>query len=163
MSTTRPRPRKRHGDDRYSQVPTLRVLTLNVHGWTDAHAQPNGSRVAELLHDQAPDLVAFQEVSSLPVIEKGRPRRSTLAWLADVCGYNHSGADRRGCALLSRFPITAVEDITSSAKGARRKRSNGHFESRLLACAVETPKGPLRLMVLHLNHAHAERRMHQIE
>ncbi len=145
----------------------VRVATLNVHGWHDARGEPNHARVVALIREHALDVVGLQEVTTAAVSEQGAPSASALAWVAARLGYHHSGALRRGCGLLSRFPIERRAPVPNypSAKGAGRDREF----VRVLACELALPENSqasaaatLRVLVSHLHHFDPDRRLYQV-
>jgi endonuclease/exonuclease/phosphatase family metal-dependent hydrolase len=92
----------------------LRVLHWNIHSWRTADGEPNAGAVTALISQTQPDVVSLVEVNE----PWGEP--STLAQIADTCGYSwvfgpcleYITKERRagyGNALLTRERVTAVQ------------------------------------------------------
>lgn len=88
---------------------TIRLLTYNIRHARGMDGEVNVRRIAAVIREIAPDVVALQEV------ERGVPRTERrdltreLAVLTGMAGYferNHAvGGGDYGNAILSRFPI----------------------------------------------------------
>lgn len=115
---------------------TIKIVSLNIqHGWNSdpplpllirqRTVLPNLNKIATLLEKHKPDIVLLQEVDRIsPLTQKV----DQLKYLASRVGYLHRthGASSElrvgrqvvyaaGCGILSRFPITAVENVRFSA------------------------------------------------
>lgn len=111
---------------------TVKIVSLNIqHGWNSDGPVPfrlrradiltNLDKIAELLKLHAPDIVLLQEVDRVsPFIKK----MDQLKYIARQVGYLHrahgASSEMRlgertlyaaGCGIMSRFPITATENI----------------------------------------------------
>ena len=87
----------------------LRVVTYNVHYCRGLDGRFAPDRIARVLHDLEPDIVAVQELDSGRRRSRGEDQ---LAYLADAlrmhacfCASIEVGAERYGHGLLSRHPI----------------------------------------------------------
>lgn len=96
-----------------------RLATYNIHRCVGRDGTRNSDRIAAVLHEINADIVALQEVSS-----HSEPAGDMLAYLADAVdmepieGVTLTAAGARyGNALLSRFPVSAVNRINISVKG----------------------------------------------
>lgn len=133
----------------------LRMLHWNIHSWRDTAGTPNHAAVAGLIRDTVPDVVSLVEVREA----WGAP--AALGELADRLGYHwvfvpaleFSGdppAAGYGNALLTRFPVTAVQQwqIHAPARYAGTEPS----EPRTAACARVTATGgaPVWVISTHL-------------
>lgn len=98
----------------------MRILHWNIHSWKDADGAPNREAVAALIRRTAPDVVSLTEVNE----PWGAPR--TLTDVASESGYSwifvpsiEYGTDPSargyGNALLTRIPVTAVQQLTVHA------------------------------------------------
>lgn len=99
---------------RGAAVPSLRVMTYNVHSCvgTDAKVQPE--RIAEVIARANPDLVAVQE---LDVCQSRTRGLNQPEWLADQLGMHVHFTAARACddghygnAILSRYPFTVLSE-----------------------------------------------------
>jgi len=88
------------GDLAYATInsaPRLRVMTFNVH-----YSNRNAGGIAQLIQDQAPDVIAFQEFTR----ELGDPLHNQLA---NVYPYYLPDDPRQPrLALMSRYPLTGL-------------------------------------------------------
>lgn len=91
----------------------LRVMTYNTHGCGGMDGRVSPQRIARVLHQQSPDLVALQE------LDHGRSRSRSedqASLVAEALGYHvvfcptvlHGKSGRYGHALLSRWPIEVI-------------------------------------------------------
>jgi len=88
---------------------TLRVLAYNIHHGAGLDGELNLERIASVINDVAPDVVALQEVDSSVTRTNGVDQASVLATMTgmrSVFGHfmDFQGG-RYGMALLSRLPI----------------------------------------------------------
>ncbi|UCD49608.1 MAG: endonuclease/exonuclease/phosphatase family protein [Phycisphaerales bacterium] len=102
-----------HGGAAKPQEPhTLRVLTYNIHHGEGTDERFDYKRLARVINDLSPDIVALQEV------DRGTERASGVdqaALLGKLCKMHHAFGQampyqggRYGEAVLSRFPIEKV-------------------------------------------------------
>lgn len=94
----------------------LRMLTLNVRGWTSAHGHSSVLAVADLIKKVDADVVALCEVQDRPVkdsdhLGKAQMGRNVLDFVAEQTGLIHhafhSDGSQFGNALMSLFPFAA--------------------------------------------------------
>ena len=93
---------------------TLRVATLNVHGWHN-ESDSSWKGLVHLLQATAPDVVALQEAT-----------KHRVPALAEALGGLH-WLVRRNCALLSRYPLTP---IGNGYTGGKSRNQSGRSASR---------------------------------
>jgi endonuclease/exonuclease/phosphatase family metal-dependent hydrolase len=120
------------------------------------------ARIAEVINNQHPDIVALQEVGRHWTMG---PPRDTIAELSDATDLPHhdfittirrardEGATAEyGHAVLSRWPLERL---------ARYNFTQDIDEPRA-ACIyrIDTPDGPVRFLATHLSHLEAERAVH---
>jgi endonuclease/exonuclease/phosphatase family metal-dependent hydrolase len=133
----------------------LRVLTWNIHkgiGGVDRRYRPE--RIRDLIAHHDPDVCLLQEVDSGAKRSNGDHQ---VDLLGEWCGYDHRtwfpnvpvrGGGRYGNAILSRWPITATENIDVTIPGTK-KRSVLHAATR-----VRRPDGHTRTVhyfTMHLS------------
>lgn len=134
-------------------LPSLRLLSWNIHGGVGPDRRYDLGRIVDLVARHDPDIVALQEVDS-----RGRRGRcAPLATLKNALG-EHAAEARTisapdghyGHVVISRFPLirTCVHDLSF---GAREPRC-------AISSEIETPQGPLRLVTAHLGLGISERR-----
>jgi len=148
-----PRPRdvsveaRRHGPSSVTQRSKLRLVTYNVH-------MIEGGKIAAALHATpdlaAADLVLLQEVERYP--EEGESRACLAAKQLELhCayapGYGLPGGGSHGVAILSRFPLGAIEVTElpyhhAVVNSARRVA---------LGATIDAGSGPLRIYAVHLD------------
>ena len=137
-----------------SQATPLRVVTYNVHRCFGTDGRRDAHRVARVLRQMEPDLVALQEVDT------SLDRRTTLGQLrvlAHATGLepvNGPTMERDGGyygnAMLTRFPVREVRRVDLSVAG---------YEPRgALDVEVEFGGRSLRVVATHLGLNPAERR-----
>jgi len=98
---------------RLARTAHLRVMTYNAHGCAGTDGRISPRRIAEIIAQQEPDIVAVQE------LDHGRARsrgEDQAAFIADQLGYQVvfcptvvHGDERYGHALFSRWPIEVVK------------------------------------------------------
>jgi endonuclease/exonuclease/phosphatase family metal-dependent hydrolase len=103
--------------------PVFRVMTYNVHHCSGMDGRVSPRRIARIIGQEAPDLVALQE------IDQGRSRSRSedqAALIAAELGYQYrfcptvsNGEQRYGHALLSRWPILTVKTDELPNQSAR--------------------------------------------
>jgi endonuclease/exonuclease/phosphatase family metal-dependent hydrolase len=127
----------------------LRVLTYNVHRWLGTDRRTSPERIAAVIGDCDPDVVALQEVRTSP----GRGGTDQLALVARELGmhfhFHYSlrfGTQRFGNAVLTRRPSRLV-------KAGRLPGWPGGppLEPRCAVwVAIETRAGELQVVATHL-------------
>ncbi len=138
----------------------FRLLTYNIHkcvGGLDRRRDP--ARVAATIAHYAPDIVLLQEVESP---DGGAENQADL--LGSLLGYRHRvyfpnvprRAGRYGNAVLSRFPISAVDHIDLTLP-FKKRRSVVHARVRLRLSARRART--LDVYNMHLGLSGLERRL----
>jgi endonuclease/exonuclease/phosphatase family metal-dependent hydrolase len=91
----------------------LRVMSYNVHSCIGMDGRISPRRIARVIAEQSPDLVALQELDHGRLRSRGENQASTIA---QILGYHITflatvtrGAERYGHAVLSRWPIRTVK------------------------------------------------------
>ena len=91
----------------------LRVMSYNVHSCIGMDGRVSPRRIARVIAEQSPDLVALQELDHGRLRSRGENQASTIA---KILGYHVTflatvtrGAERYGHAVLSRWPIRTVK------------------------------------------------------
>lgn len=138
---------------------TLRVLTYNIHHGEAMDKQFDYDRLAQVINDLSPDIVALQEV------DNGTGRAAGVdqaALLGKLCRMHHAFGQampyqggQYGEAVLSRFPIqeTRVHPLPYSV---------GQEPRAALEVVIEPEGlGPIRFVGTHLCHQSNETRMQQ--
>jgi endonuclease/exonuclease/phosphatase family metal-dependent hydrolase len=91
----------------------LRVMSYNVHSCIGMDGRVSPRRIARVIAEQSPDLVALQELDHGRLRSRGENQASAIA---QILGYHVTflatvtrGAERYGHAVLSRWPIRTVK------------------------------------------------------
>jgi endonuclease/exonuclease/phosphatase family metal-dependent hydrolase len=136
----------------------LRLLSWNLHHGVGEDNNLDLDRIAALIREQKPDLVALQEVDnkcrrSNSVHQAAELARLTGLHFAFGKAMDHDGGEY-GQAILSRFPIGDTQV----------HRLPGEGEPRIAFEAEVTIDGkPLRMITVHLDHQEDARRLTQAE
>jgi endonuclease/exonuclease/phosphatase family metal-dependent hydrolase len=92
---------------------TLRVMTYNIHVGVGMDKKLDLQRIADVINGQHPDLVGLQEVDRGVKRTEGKDEIAELAKLTSMqFAYAHNldyQGGQYGVAILSRFPITAID------------------------------------------------------
>lgn len=135
----------------------LRLVTYNVHRCIGRDGRGSVERIAEVLAELRPDVVALQEVLSSERV----PHAGQLERLADAAGLQPvaggtlvEGDGLYGNGLLLRAPPVEIARHDLSVPGAEPRGA--------LEALVETDGGPARVITTHLGLRARERRR-QIE
>jgi endonuclease/exonuclease/phosphatase family metal-dependent hydrolase len=136
----------------------LRVLSWNLHHGVGEDNKLDLERIAALIREQKPDLVALQEIDNKCRRSGGVDQAAELARLTGLHGafgraMDHDGGEY-GQAILSKFPIgdTQVHQLP------------GDGEPRIAFEAEVSIEGKaLRIITVHLDHQQDERRLKQAE
>lgn len=144
---------------RSRQPQTLRVVTYNIHHGEGMDGQFNYERLAKVINNLSPDLVALQEVDDRTERASGVDQ---AALLGKLCGMHHVFGQampyqggRYGHAVLSRFPIlkTAVHPLPYRPGREPRAALEVWIEPEGI--------GPLHFVGTHLCHLDDEVRIQQ--
>jgi endonuclease/exonuclease/phosphatase family metal-dependent hydrolase len=129
-------------------VVTIRVMTYNTHACVGLDRRLDPERVARVIEEAKPDIVALQE------LDAGRNRSGGAdqpVWLAERLGMQLDFCSARSCdgghygnAVLSRYPLNRVRQ-------ACLPRIGTHSEARAVQwVTADTPAGPLDIFNTHL-------------
>jgi endonuclease/exonuclease/phosphatase family metal-dependent hydrolase len=136
-----------------ADVRIVRVVSYNVHRCIGLDRRKDVGRVAAVLAEARPDLVAVQEAEALSVagtlacqIEE-LARRLDLTPVHGPTIVSHDG--RYGNGLLTRFPVVSLDRLDLSF---RRREPRGALDVRL-----DADGHPLRVVCTHLGLRSAER------
>jgi len=84
---------------------SIRIMTYNINGCIGSDGTCDPQRIADIIADNAPDIVALQDVDASP--ESGQ-----LKFLADKLGMHAYGHPRRGAnAFLSYYPLSGIQEF----------------------------------------------------
>lgn len=138
---------------------TLRVLTYNIHHGEGTDEQFDYERLAKVINDLSPDIVALQEVDHCTDRAAGVDQ---AALLGKLCKMHHAFGQampyqngQYGEAILSRFPIEKTLDHPLPYQFGREPRAA--VEVRVQAEGI----GPLVFVGTHLCHQDNELRTQQ--
>ena len=132
----------------------LRVVTYNVHKCRGMDRRVRPQRIVEVLGEINADVVALQEVLSIP---DGRPEDDQARFIAEQLKLLHAvGGTRRlrggiyGNVILSRWPILDTRNYDISVRGREQRGC--------LRADVEVEGRRLHVFNVHLGTAYLERR-----
>ncbi|MFT5328370.1 MAG: endonuclease/exonuclease/phosphatase family metal-dependent hydrolase [Planctomycetaceae bacterium] len=134
-----------------SETIRLRILSYNIHHAEGVDRKLDVERIARVINDVRPDVVALQEVDQGVSRTLGVDQPAELARLTKmhaVFGDNiQFGGGKYGNAILSRFPI-------SSHKNHRLPNREDGEQRGVLEAAITVPDQaqPLVLFATHLDH-----------
>jgi endonuclease/exonuclease/phosphatase family metal-dependent hydrolase len=106
----------------------LRVMTYNAHSCKGMDGRVSPRRVARVISEQEPDIVAIQELDHGKIRSRGEDQATLIA---DLLGYHVvycptviAGTERYGHAVLSRLPIETVKvaELPHNPKGVWPER-----------------------------------------
>ena len=133
----------------------VRVATYNVHKCVGMDGRFRPDRIGRVLEEINPDIVALQEVLSVP---DRRAEDDQAGFLAEALGFEYVQVEARklrggtyGNVLLTRFPITRFENLDITHTGCEER-------SVLRADVHVTPQRLLHVFNLHLGTSFFERR-----
>jgi endonuclease/exonuclease/phosphatase family metal-dependent hydrolase len=91
----------------------LRVMSYNVHSCIGMDGRVSPRRIARVIAEQSPDVVALQELDHGRLRSRGENQASAIAQILDYhvtfLATVTRGAERYGHAVLSRWPIRTVK------------------------------------------------------
>lgn len=129
----------------------LRVATYNIHQGFDAWGRPSLDAIADVIESEHAQIVALQEVPRGWVVNGSV---DALGWLARRLGMHAAwgpAADPLwGNAVLSRFPILAVENRPMPNNEALL------FNRAYLVVTIAVAGKPIQVVVTHLHHVEQE-------
>ena len=132
----------------------LRVVTYNVHRCRGMDRRVRPQRIVEVLGEINADVIALQEVLSIP---DGRPEDDQARFIAEQLKLSHAvGGTRRlrggiyGNVILSRWPILDTRNYDISVRGREQRGC--------LRADVEVGGRLLHVFNVHLGTAYLERR-----
>lgn len=129
----------------------LRVLTYNIHHAEGVDKKLDVERIARVIIETKPDLVALQEVDQKVTRSRAVDQPEELARLTtlhSVFGGNiEFGGGKYGNAILSRFPVTRYRNHRLPNRDDGEQR--GVLEAQI---AIPGLRQPLVLFVTHLDH-----------
>jgi endonuclease/exonuclease/phosphatase family metal-dependent hydrolase len=136
----------------------LHVLSYNIHHGEGTDGKLALPRIAKVIRDTDPDLVALQEVDQ-GVKRSGNVQQAVA--LAEMTGYHFGfykaidfGGGEYGQAILSRWPISQVTGIQLPNRDGREQRI-------AIVVDLETELGKIRFAGTHLDHSLSELRQEQ--
>ena len=138
----------------------LRVMTYNIHGCVGMDGKCSPRRIADVIDDLEPDIVALQEVDLGRVRSHRHDQADVIArstgMYAVFCPTVVVGHEQYGHALLSRFPFEVMRNTTFADRPEHR--SALFFEPRGALWARLSVEGvPLHLITAHLGLTSRER------
>lgn len=141
-----------------AQAGELRILCWNLHHGVGEDNKLDLERIAKVISEQKPDLVALQEIDR----KCGRTKRvDQAAELARLTGLQMAfgkamdfDGGEYGQAVLSRFPIASTQVHQLPGDGEPRIA----FEAE-----VKIDGKPMRMVTVHLDHQQDARRLKQAE
>lgn len=136
-------------------MPSLRIVTYNVHRCRGIDNRERPSRIVEVLREVDADVIALQEVLS---ISGGTPEKDQARFIAEELGVNHVAGENRklkggsyGNVVLSRFPMRLVRNHDISVR-ARERRGCLHTDVDVEGADT------VHVFNVHLGTAYLERR-----
>ena len=131
----------------------LKVLTYNIHKCRGLDRRVSPARIVEVLHEIDADIIALQEVLSVP----GKREEDQAYFIATELGFNFClGENRRlnggayGNLLLSRFPLRLVQNHNITTRGREQRGC--------LRADIELMEATFHVFNVHLGTGFRERR-----
>ena len=140
----------------------LRVLTYNIHHGEGSDRKVDLERIARVVSEQKPDLVALQEVDVKTQRTGGVDQPAVLAKLTGLHAAFGRGIDYQGGqygnAILSRFPIRGTHVYPLPAKDGEERRN------ALVVTVRPREDGPeITFVATHLNYRDEAERLREAE
>jgi endonuclease/exonuclease/phosphatase family metal-dependent hydrolase len=142
--------------------PTVRVLTYNIHHGEGADGQWDLPRIAGVITEAAPDLVALQEVDEATARSSGVRQASELGRLTGLRAVFGQAMPFRGggygVGVLSRYPVLSVVNHSLPVAPDREPRT-------ALSVTVQPAAGmpPIVFTSTHLDFGRGDRRTLQAQ
>lgn len=90
---------------------TIRVMTYHIHRCRGVDGVTSAERVAEVIGEGAPDVVALQDIDA-------GEREGQLGRLSDLLGMGHYGPERSGSnGFLSYYPMRGIREFSLGGDG----------------------------------------------
>jgi len=138
----------------------LRVMTYNIHVGVGMDQKMDLQRIAEVINHEHPDLVGLQEVDRGVRRTQGVDEIAELSKLTNMSyAFAHNldyQGGQYGVAILSRFPIAAIE---------HRKFENRREAERrgMLRVEVEVEGSTINFVTTHLDYQFSDGRVFEVE
>ena len=136
-------------------MPALRIVTYNVHRCRGIDNRERPGRIVDVLREIDADVIALQEVLSIPSATR---EKDQARFIADELGVNHIAGENRklkggsyGNVVLSRFPLSLVCNHDISVRARERR---GCLHTDVDVAGADT----LHVFNVHLGTAYLERR-----
>ncbi len=133
---------------------TLRILSYNIHHCEGVDGKLDVARIAKIIQQVEPDIVALQEVDRHTRRSQGIDQPAELARMLAMQyvfekNIDHEGG-QYGNAILSRLPILKQQNHRLPSVGGSEQRG-------VLDVELNTPMGIVRLLATHLDHRQDDR------
>ena len=136
-------------------MPSLRIVTYNVHRCRGIDNRERPGRIVDVLREVDADVIALQEVLS---ISGATPEKDQAQFIAEELGLNHIAGENRklkggsyGNVVLSRFPLRLVRNHDISVRARERR---GCLHTDVDVAGADT----VHVFNVHLGTAYLERR-----
>ena len=136
-------------------MPSLRIVTYNVHRCRGIDNRERPGRIVDVLREVDADVVALQEVLS---ISGANREKDQAQFIAEELGLNHVAGENRklkggsyGNVVLSRFPLRLVRNHDISVRARERR---GCLHTDVDVAGADT----VHVFNVHLGTAYLERR-----
>jgi len=138
----------------------LRVMTYNIHVGVGMDKRLDLQRIADLINAQQPDLVGLQEVDRGVKRTEGKDEIAELAKLTSMqFAYAHNldyQGGQYGVAILSRFPITAIDHRKYENRRAAERRG-------MIRTEVNVSGRIVNFVTTHLDYQYEDGRVFETE
>ena len=140
----------------------LRVLTYNIHHAEGTDGKLDLARIARVIREQQPDLVALQEVDVKTRRTGGVDQPAVLAKLTGMHAAFGQGIDYQGGeygnAVLSRFPIRSTRVYPLPVKEGEERRC-----ALVVTVRPEEKRPEITFVATHLNYRDEAERLREAE
>lgn len=138
---------------------SLRVMTYNIHHAAGLDEQVDIDRIATLIRDESPDVVAVQEVDFKTTRVKGVDQPAELERLTGMQAHFAPAFDllggQYGQVVLSKSPIADVQVLQLPRMKDEQRIA--------LVATIDHPSGDFRFVATHLTHNNEEERVGQVK